>query len=64
LIRASLPVQKVAENLQSSIKRWRIAAERYLDRKFGRGRAASFWRVPKQAKILVATTNFAQTAIR
>jgi HEAT repeat protein len=59
LIRAPLPVQKVAPSLKSSNKLLAMAAERYLESEDSpEARAIVLSLYPNQAKILGATTSF------
>ncbi len=60
LIRAGMPVRKVAENLQSPNAALAIAAERYLESEdSAEARRIVLARRPNEAKILGATTYFA-----
>lgn len=60
LIRANLPVRKVAENLQSPNTNLALAAERYLESEDStEARRIVLARHPNEAKILGATTYFA-----
>lgn len=60
LVRAALPVRKVAENLQSSRADLALAAERYLESEDSpEARGIVLSRHPNEARILGATTYFA-----
>ncbi|HXG85343.1 MAG TPA: HEAT repeat domain-containing protein [Pyrinomonadaceae bacterium] len=60
LVRANLPVRKVAENLQSPNVALALAAERYLESEDStEARGIVLARHPNEAKILGATTYFA-----